>query len=143
MPLADREVGRVMCGGDLDGTGAEIRQYLVIGHDRDTAAEDRQNRLAAHQIGVARVVRVDGDRGVAEKRLGPCGGHGDRAAFGRIAGAGRQGIADVAKAAGAVFVLHLQVGDGGFAARTDVDHPRAAVEQPFVPQPHEDLAHGA
>ncbi len=52
----------------------------VVGDDRDAAAGQRQLDLGADEVPVALVVRVDGDRGVTEHRLGARGRDDDRVA---------------------------------------------------------------
>ena len=76
---ADLEVVRVVGRGDLHRAGAELRVHVRVGHDRDAPAGQRQFHLAADHVRVARVSGVDGDRRVAEHRLGPGGRDHDRA----------------------------------------------------------------
>ena len=46
--LADREVVGVVGGGHLDAAGAELHIHVVVGHDRDLAAHQRQGEGLAH-----------------------------------------------------------------------------------------------
>ena len=75
---ADLEVVRVVGRGHLDRAGAERGVHVLVGHDRDAPAGQRQLHRLADQVRVARVVRVHRDRGVAEHGLGPGGGDHDR-----------------------------------------------------------------
>jgi hypothetical protein len=72
-------------------------------------------------VRVALVGGVDGHRGVAEHGLGPRGGHDDVV-----------GVADRDQLALVLAVLHLDVRQGGQAARAPVDDALGAVDQPFV-----------
>src|ERR671915_294708 len=46
---ADLEVGRVVAGGDLERAGAELGIYVLVGHDRQPAAHQREDRGLADQ----------------------------------------------------------------------------------------------
>ena len=72
--LADVPVVEVVGGGDLDGAGALLGVGVGVGDDGDGAADQRQADGLADEVGVARVVGVDGDAGVAEHGLGAGGG---------------------------------------------------------------------
>ncbi|MCL5256172.1 MAG: hypothetical protein M1319_00030 [Chloroflexi bacterium] len=50
---------------DLHGAGAETRLHGVIGDDGQLAPDQRQNGVAAHQVLVALIPRVDGDSRVS------------------------------------------------------------------------------
>ncbi len=128
--LADLEVVRVVGRGHLDGAGAELRVDVLVGDDRDPAAGERQLDLGADQVPVALVVRVDGDRGVTEHRLGPGGGDDD--------GVLALAVADRDQLSVVVLVLHLDVRDGGQAARTPVDDALGPVDQLVVEELLED-----
>lgn len=134
VPAADLEVVRVVGRGDLDRAGAELRVDVLVGDDRDTAAGQRQLDLGADEMGVPLVLRVDGDRGVTQHRLGPRGGDDDR------------GIAvpvpDGDQLAVVLLVLHLDVRDGGQTARAPVDDALGAVDQLVVMEPLEDRLDG-
>jgi hypothetical protein len=75
---ADLEVVRVVRRSHLDRAGAERGVHVLVGHDRDAPAGQRQLHRLADQAGVACVVRVHRDGGVAEHGLGPGGGDHDR-----------------------------------------------------------------
>ncbi len=128
--LADLEVVRVVGRGHLDGAGAELRVDVLVGDDRDPAAGERQLDLGADQVPVALVVRVDGDRGVTQHRLGAGGGDDD--------GVLALAVADRDQLAVVVLVLHLDVRDGGQAARAPVDDALGAVDQLVVEELLED-----
>src|SRR5690625_7451079 len=71
MPLADLEVSRVVRRGDLQRSGTEVALHRFIGDDRDEPVGERDADLAADQVSVTFIVRVNRDRGVSEDRLGP------------------------------------------------------------------------
>jgi hypothetical protein len=111
---------------------------VVIGHDRDLAADERQHHGGAHDVAVALVVRVHRHARVAEHRLGTGGGDHDV-----VAAAHRLGerIAEVPQVAVEVLVLHLDVGKRGRAPRAPVDDALAPVDESLVVPVDEDLAH--
>ena len=74
--------------GDLDRAGPERRVDHVVGDDRHVALDERDPDGPADERGVARVVRMDRDRGVAEDRLGAGRGDGDRRVRVGLAGRG-------------------------------------------------------
>ena len=68
--LADGEVVGVVGGGHLDAAGAEGRIDVLIGHDRDQAAHQRQGEGLAHQGGIAPIARVHGHGRIAKQGFG-------------------------------------------------------------------------
>lgn len=127
---ADLEVVRVVGRGDLDRAGAELGVDVGVGDDRDRTVGQRQPDPLADEVRVPLVVRVDRDGRVTEHRLGA--GGGDHQCLVALAVLDRDQFAVV------VLVLDLDVGDRGEAARTPVDDPLGAVDQPVVEQPLED-----
>ena len=59
VPLAQGEVVGIVRGGDLDGTGAELRVGPVVAHDGDAAGgfagelAEREGQLQADEVAVA------------------------------------------------------------------------------------------
>ncbi len=144
MAPPDLEIVEVVRWGDLDRAGALLRIGIFIGDDRDAPSDQRQDRVPADEMPVALVLRVHGDRRVAEHRLGPRGR--DRDEGRRIAGVERgafQRIADVPQAALHLDLLHFQVGDGGEQRRVPIDQPLILVDEAFAIERHEHLAHRA
>ncbi len=66
MALADFVVVEIVGRGDFHATGAEFRIAVIVGDDRDAAANQRQLDKFADQSFVAFVVRVNRHGGVAE-----------------------------------------------------------------------------
>ena len=70
---ADLEVVEVVRRGDLHRARALFGIGIFVGDDRNPAPDQRQDHVLADQMRVALVVRMHGDRGVAEHRLRPRG----------------------------------------------------------------------
>src|SRR5947209_15493245 len=73
MSLPDFEIVEVMRGRDLDRTGPLLRIGIFIGDDRYAASDQGQDGVLADEVLVAPVLRMHGDRDVAEHRLRPRG----------------------------------------------------------------------
>ena len=131
------EVVRVVAGRHLHSARAVLRVDEVVGHDGKLAAQQRQAEVLADDVAVAIVVRVHGHGGVAEHRLGPGGGHLDPAV------AVHERVADRGQVSGYGLVRALEVRKHGGAARAPVHQPFAAVDEAFVIEADERLAHGA
>ena len=144
MAQADLPVVGVVGRGDLEeargepglGVGAVGvgHHHVVVGDDRDLAADDRQGHGLADQRLGAGIGGVDGDGGVAEHRLGTGGGDGD------VAAAVGQRVPQVPHVTGDVLVLDLVVGERGAGDRIPVDEPFAAVDQAVAEQHEEGVA---
>ncbi len=136
VPLADREVVEVVRRRDLDGTGALLRVGVGVGDDRDAPAGQRQHHRAADQIGMAGVVGIHRNGGVAQHGLRPRGGDDDAAPVLAV-----QRIADVPQVAAQLAALHLEVGDRRAEGRVPVHQPLGADDQPLPVQRDEGLAY--
>src|SRR2546428_651673 len=110
----------------------------IIADDGDRDVGDRKPGGLADERSVPRVLRVHGHGGIAEQRLGTRRRHGEIGPRASL-----DGIADVVQVAGLVLKFGLFVRQRGETVGAPVDHPVAAVDQALLPQPHEDLAHGA
>ena len=62
-----------------DDAGAEFAVDVIVGDHRDLTTQKRQHHALADEVGVALVLGVDGDRRVAEHRLGAGGGDDEEA----------------------------------------------------------------
>ena len=136
---ADLEVGGVVRRRDLDRAGAERRIDGVVGHDRGSSrsTSGKPELACPTRSAVTLVLRMHGDGGVAQHRLGARGGDGDMAAP-----AGER-ISEVPELAVDLLLLGLLVRERGEAARAPVDDVVPAVDEPCVVQPDERLAHRA
>ena len=137
VPPPDFEVVGVVCRGDLQRAGAELGIDVSVFDDRQLAFQQGQDNGFAGLALVARVFRVDGDRGIAQ--------HGFRTRGGDDQGAVPvlQRVFDVVEMPGLFLVFDFEVGQRGVTARTPVDDVVALVDQPFFIQRDEHLAHRA
>ncbi len=131
VPAPDLEIVEVVRRRDLHRARALLGIGIAVGDDRDEPSDERQADAPAVQVDVALVLRVHGDGGVAQHRLGPRGRDGDRLA-GRGARGVNQGIAEVPEVA-----LHLDrhdfdVRDRGQQLGVPVHEPLVAVDQPLL-----------
>ena len=145
MALADEEVVRVVRGGYLDDARAELLLHVIVGNDRDLASGKGKDHILANEMGIALVLRIDGNGGIARKRLGTRGGDHHivlvrltRSAF--FASDNR--ILDVPEMTVIGLVLDLVVRKGRAAARTPVHDVVALVDETFIVQVAEDLGDG-
>ena len=135
VPAAHLEVVEVVCRRDLDRPRALLGIGVVIGDDRQAAADQRQHGAAADEAPIALVLRVHGDGGIAQHGLGPGGGDDDV-----LAGPPLQRVADVPEpAVPHLALLDLQVGDRGAQHRVPVDQTLVAVDQALPVEGDEDL----
>ena len=155
-PLADLKVVEVMRRCDLHRARALGRVGVLIGHDRDAAADDRQGHELAHQPRITRIIRMHRHAGVAQHGLGPGRRHhdvvaglilrrlpvtvvGDRVLIGHAV---RQGIGEMPVRPVHLTLLDLEVRDRRLEMRVPVHQPLVAIDQPVPVQLDEDLAHG-
>ncbi len=142
MTAADLEVVEIVRRRDLHRAGALLRVRVFVGDDRDQAADQRQAHALAHERGVALVLGVDGDRRVAQHRLGACRRHGDDLA-GLGTGLVHDRIVEVPEVALHLDLLDLEVRDRGLELRVPVHEALVAVDQALRVQIDEDLRHRA
>ena len=133
---ADLVVVRVVAGRHLDAAGAEIKLDVIIGHDGQLTAHERQDRRLADEVLVTLVRRVYRDAGVAKHGLRPGGGDGE------VIITVLEWVADIPERAGHILIFDLSVGQGRAAVRTPVDDAVAFVDQALFIQLAERLAHG-
>src|SRR6185437_7562912 len=117
-----------------------------VSDDGDASVHDRDDAVAPDQVGIARIVRIDGDGGIPQNRLWPRRGDHDRARLARSFGLTferLQWIADIGQLAGRILDLDFEIRDGAHAARTPVDDALGAIDQPLLIQADKDLANGA
>ncbi len=134
MTLADLIVIEVVCRSNLDAAGTELRLNVVIGDNRNTAANDGQNQFLANKMLVTIIIRMNGNGAVTEHgfRSG-CRNH-------QVAIAGCQWIAEMPKVAVFIGRQHFEIGQGRVQHRVPVDETLAPINQSFVVQLHEYLA---
>ena len=132
MALADEVVVGIVAGRHFEGAGAELRVDVFVGDDGDLALKDGHEGGTADEMGVALVIGMDGDGGVAEDGFGAGGADFDVAGRGGIAVGCAQGVAEGVKFAIDWFVFDFEVADGAFAAGAPVDEVVAAVYEVVV-----------
>src|SRR5207244_4863274 len=107
--------------------------HPLVGDDREAPAQERKNRLAPNELGVALVLWMHGHRHVTEQGLRPRGRDADPAlGVGRAVVAG-QVIADRPEAAHLLAVDVLEVAEGGLAAWAPVDERLPAIGESGIP----------
>ena len=133
---ADLEVVGVVAGGDLQRPGAELGVDVLVGDDRQAAADQGQDAVLADEVAVALVAGIHGDGGVGEHRLRPHRGDGQHpvGALDRVIDRVER-VLDLA-------VLDLEVGDRRVRARVPVDHVVVAVDVALVVELLEDAVDG-
>jgi hypothetical protein len=134
---------------DLDRSGPELRVHLEIAAITGMRpAHERQLDLGADQVCVPLVLRVHGDRDVAQHRLRPRGRDREirpaiRQARQRSAvDSRRERISQVVELPLHLLGLRFLVGERGQAARAPVDDVVAAIDEPLLVQRDEDVADG-
>ena len=137
VPLAHLKVVGVVGRGDLDDAGTLFHIGVLIADDGDLFVKQRQDDVAAVQVGVAGILAVDGDGGIAQHRFGTGGGQ-----LQLFAGLLHL-VQQVPEVAVLLLVFHLGVTDGGAAGGAPVDHAVAAVDQALIVQPLEHHLDGA
>ena len=137
MALAHLKVVRIVRRRDLDGARAEVLVDVLVGEQRDAAADDRQDQRLADVL-VTLVVRMDGDARIAEHRL-----RARRRDLDVLARLALDLIAQMPEMALLRLVLDLDVRDGRVAGRAPVRDARALIDQSFFIEAHKDFADGA
>ena len=137
VPLGDLEVVRVVAGRHLDAAGAEVHLDVVVGDDGYLTAHEGQNAGLADDVGVALVIRVDGDAGITEHGLGTRRGDDE------LAGAVGERVAHMPEVARLIHVLDFGVRECGGALRAPVYDALALVDELLLVEVDKGLAHGA
>ena len=134
--LADFKVRLVVRRRDLESARAELDVDMLIGNDRNFRLRERPQHLAPDVLGKARILRVHRDRDIAHQRFGTRGGNfqilarriGERV-FHEVKFRALRGHDD------------LLVGQRRQRNRAPVDHPLAAINETFLEELDEDMAH--
>ena len=128
MALAYLEVIGVVGGGDLYNAGTLFHIGVLIADDGNFLIQQRQNDMAAVQMGIAGIVAVDGDGGIAQHGLGT--GSGKLQLLTGLL----DGVQQVPEVAVLLLILYLGIADGGAAGGTPVDHAVAPINEPLIVQ---------
>ena len=127
----------VVSRGHLHGAGAEADLAVLVAHNGDLAAHQRQDAGLADEVLELLILRVDRHTGIAQHGLRTGGGDDD------IAAAVAQRVANVPQVARLVHILHLGVRQRCQAVGAPVDDAAALVDQALVVQLAERLADSA
>ena len=137
MTLADVEVGAVMGRGDLQHARAEFLLDGRVADDRDLGAREGAPDMLADEVLVALVVGVDRHGGIAGDGLRTRGRDHEELTVAPV-----DRVAKVPHLPLLRDVLDLVVADGGLEHAVPVHEPRAAVDEPLLPEVDEGRAHG-
>ena len=137
MALSHFEIVRIMRRRDFDGTRAERLVNILVGKQRDAAADNRQDQRLSDEVLVALIVRMHGDARVTEHRLGA-----RRRDFDVLARFALDFIADVPEMALLRHMVDLDVRNGRVARRAPVRDARALINEPLLIKRDEHFAHG-
>jgi len=141
MALADFVVVEIVGRGDFHAAGAEFRVAVIVGDDRDAAANQWQLDKFADQGFVAFVVRVHRDGGVAEHGFRASGRDDQEIVAFSGLGAVGQRVLQVPQEAFLVVVFHFEVGDRRVQLGVPVDQTLAAVDQAVFVQAYKGFFH--
>ncbi len=133
---SDFKVVRIVCRRDFNRAATEVGLDVFVRNDWDLSVRQRQIQGFSDKIHVSFVARVNGDSRIAEHRFGT------RRRDRYIAASVRKRIFDVPQKAVLFRVFDFRVGKGGFTARTPVDNPASAINQPFIIEIHEHSFNG-
>ena len=136
VPLTHLIVVGVMGGGDLHHAGALLHIRVLVAHDGNLPVDKGQHHMAAVQVSIALIRRIDGHSGVAQ--------HGFRAGGSQLqqfAGLLHR-IQQVPEMTVHFLMLHLSVGNSGLALGAPVHQAVAAVDEALLIQAAEGFPHG-
>ena len=136
MAQTDLEVVRVMRGGNLNDTGAEVYLDIIVGDNGYLAVNYGQDKRLADDILISLIVGVDRNGGIAEQGFGPCCGEL------KIAASVLKGIAQMPEVTRLILIFNLCVGDGGQAVGAPVDYSLAPVYKSLFIEIAENLVDG-
>ena len=135
--LSHFKVVGVVGGRNLDHAGALGHIGMLVQDDGNLLVQQRQDHMAAMQMRIARIFRVDGDSRIAQHSFRTGGGQLQH--FPRFL----HRIQQVPEIAFLLRIFDFRVRQGGVAAGAPVDQAVSAVDQLLFIQAHEDFAHRA
>ena len=135
MTQTDLVVVEVVGRRDLDATRAEVRVDMGIRDHRYFTIGERQGEAFANEVTKSLVLRMHGDRCIAQHCLGP------RRRDRELAAAIGERIPDMPETAVFLDRQDLEIGQRGLQHRVPVDQALAAVDQALFVQPHECFLH--
>ncbi len=126
----------IVCGRHFHSARAKFRLREFVGDDRNLAIHQRQHDFLAMQMLVAFVFGVNGDRGIAQHRLGTSRGHRDELVT------SDDRITNLPQMSRDIFVLHFEIRDRSLVPGTPVHDVVATINQALFVQADEHFAHG-
>ncbi len=130
-------VVRIMRRRHLDRPGSQLRVHeQTVGDDGNLPIHERYRDHLADQVLIARIIGMDGHRGVAKHGFRPGRRKADEftGTFDRIS--------ERPEAAFNSLVIHFVIRDGGLQLRVPVDQPLAAENQAGAEKVEKRLPHG-
>ena len=125
--FADFEVVVIMGGSNLDGAGAVFHLGVFVGDDGYFPFGKGELDFFVDNCGVASILWINCDGHITKESFGTSGGDDNFAIALDV------GVGDVPESALFVFVLNLDVGEGGLMLRTEVDKFFTSVNHAVVP----------
>ncbi len=136
MPAPHLVVVEIVRRGDLDRAAAHGRIGVFVGNDRDQPADERQPYRFADEVGVALILGMDRDAGVAEHCLGT-----GRCYDEETPALALDRVADVPQLALGFPALDFEVRDHRVHDRIPIDQALVAVDQPLPVEGDKHPAH--
>ena len=133
----DLEIVEIVRRRDLHRAGALLRIGILVGDDRNAAADEWQDRGPADEMPQALVLRMDGDSGVTQHRLRPRRRDHDEFV------AALERIFDVPEAAPHLDLLHFEIGDRSLELGVPIDEALVLVDEAVAIKRDEHLHHRA
>ena len=135
--FADFEIVKVMAGRNLNRARPQFRIRMLIGHNRDFTARNRQANGFPDQRLIAIILWIYRDRHIGEHRFRSRGRNQNMpTAIG-------QRIAKMPKLSVHFARFDLKVRNRGFQARIPIHQPFVAIDQPLIIEIDKDLEDGA
>ncbi len=135
---------RVVSGSHLQGAGSELAFHVFIEDHRYGTLHQGHDHVAAHQVRIARIIRMHRHGRISGDGLGARGGDGDPLIiiFIKSGGDGLHFVAHIDQLRVDLLVHHLLVAHGGQGHGVPVHHAVVAVHQAFLVEVDEDIDHG-
>ena len=131
MTLTNLVVVGVVGRGDLNHTGALGHIGVLIAHDGNLFVDQRKQNVASVEMGIAGILCVDGNGGIAQHSLGT--GSSQLQHLARFL----NGVEQMIEVTAVILVFHLRIGDRGHTGGAPVNHTVTAVDQSFLIQTKE------
>ena len=134
MALADLEIVWIVTGSNLNAARPEFLVNILVRNYRDLSSDQGKDKVLADKILVTLVLRMNRDRGIAQKRFR------SRRRDDDIVAAVLKIISDMPEKALILFIFDLRIGKCGAAACAPVDYSVAPVDESFIVKVAEGVA---